>query len=485
MNHLRIHEEIRRNAMGLKAGLRASRAQGMPLGDFARRVRRARALVVADRCEEALRELRDLRMSLVGSRSEGEEPVSLARVRSPLVEAEAATGRRPSDQPGPAARGRRVSSRMRAPGIRGAASVVTLLTVTVAILAFAQPVSASITITVTDLGTLGGTASIAFGINNLRQVVGLSNTTTSGIRPHAFLWQDGVITDLGTLGGQFDRGEAIGINDLGQVVGDSTTTSGAEHAFLWQNGAMTDLGTLGGGFSVAEGINRSGAVVGLSTTSSQTTHAFLWQNGAMTDLGTLGGTFSSASSINNLGQVVGVSNTSSGLPYAFLWQNGVMTNLGTLSGDFASQALGINNQGQVVGASAAASGVLHAVLWTTAALATTVSIDIKPGGFPNAINLGSKGLTPVAILSTATFDATTLNPATVKLAGAAVALKANGQPMASIQDVNGDGFPDLVLQVSTSSLQLAPASATATLTGQTFGGQNIQGTDSVVIVPPS
>src|SRR2546425_6405121 len=294
MNHLRIHEEIRRNAMGLKAGLRASRAQGMPLGDFARRVRRARALVVADRCEEALRELRDLRMSLVGSRSEGEEPVSLARVRSPLVEAEAATGRRPSDQPGPAARGRRVSSRMRAPGIRGAASVVTLLTVTVAILAFAQPVSASITITVTDLGTLGGTASIAFGINNLRQVVGLSNTTTSGIRPHAFLWQDGVITDLGTLGGQFDRGEASSINNLGQVVGDSTTTSGAHAAFLWQNGAMTDLGTLGGGFSIAEGIIHTGAVVGLSTTSSQTTHAFLCQTGAMTDLATFAAAIASA-----------------------------------------------------------------------------------------------------------------------------------------------------------------------------------------------
>ena len=37
---------------------------------------------------------------------------------------------------------------------------------------------------------------------------------------------------------------------------------------------------------------------------------------------------------------------------------------------------------------------------------TTVTIDIKPGSFPNRINLRSKGVIPVAVLTTATFDAT-------------------------------------------------------------------------------
>mgnify|MGYP001607101170 CR=1 FL=1 len=75
----------------------------------------------------------------------------------------------------------------------------------------------------------------------------------------------------------------------------------------------------------------------------------------------------------------------------------------------------------------------------------SVQIDIKPGNFPNSINLGSSGTVPVAIFSTATFDATTVNPTTVTLAGATVKLKGNGTSMASNQDVNGDGRLDLGL----------------------------------------
>jgi len=56
----------------------------------------------------------------------------------------------------------------------------------------------------------------------------------------------------------------------------------------------------------------------------------------------------------------------------------------------------------------------------------TVAIDIKPGSYPNPINLGSHGLTPVAILSTLDFDATIVDPETVLLAGAGVATRAKG-----------------------------------------------------------
>ena len=112
-----------------------------------------------------------------------------------------------------------------------------------------------------------------------------------------------------------------------------------------------------------------------------------------------------------------------------------------------------------------------------------VAIDIKPGSSVNPINLGAKGAVPVAILSSGTFDATQVDPATVKLAGAPVRLNGQGQPLASFQDVNGDGLLDLLVQVESSALQLTSSDTQATLTGTTFSGTPITGTDSVTIVP--
>jgi N-acetylneuraminic acid mutarotase len=145
-------------------------------------------------------------------------------------------------------------------------------------------------------------------------------------------------------------------------------------------------------------------------------------------------------------------------------------------------------------ATAALGGALYAVGGTNFAgnFATlevyippsiAVSIDVKPGSFPNSINLGSGGTVPVAIFSTTTFDARTVNPATVTLAGASVKLKGQGTPMASFQDVNGDGLLDLVVHVSTDALQLSETDTEVVLEGQTFSGTAIRGVDTVRVVP--
>ena len=114
-----------------------------------------------------------------------------------------------------------------------------------------------------------------------------------------------------------------------------------------------------------------------------------------------------------------------------------------------------------------------------------VEIDIKPGGYPNAINLGSQGLIPVAILSSEEFDATTVNPDTVELAGANVAVRGKGNKyMAHKEDVNGDGLVDLVIQAGTANLD--PDSfqdGSAILTGETYDGMCITGEDEITIVP--
>lgn len=113
----------------------------------------------------------------------------------------------------------------------------------------------------------------------------------------------------------------------------------------------------------------------------------------------------------------------------------------------------------------------------------TVSIDIKPGDPNNTINLKSNGRVDVAILSSATFDATSVDPSTVTLAGAHVATQGKGAPMISFVDVNGDHRLDMLLHFRTDDLQLTKADTQAVLKGQTFGGQLIRGSDSIRIVP--
>lgn len=111
-----------------------------------------------------------------------------------------------------------------------------------------------------------------------------------------------------------------------------------------------------------------------------------------------------------------------------------------------------------------------------------ISVDIKPNSFPNAINLGSQGNVPVAIFSTADFDATNVDPTTVTLAGASVKLKGKGTSMASFEDVNGDGLEDIMVHVDTTALELTLGDMEAILEGETFDGVSIRGVDTVRII---
>jgi hypothetical protein len=111
-----------------------------------------------------------------------------------------------------------------------------------------------------------------------------------------------------------------------------------------------------------------------------------------------------------------------------------------------------------------------------------VSIDIKPGIEPNSINLGSNGNIPVVIFSTVDFDATTVDPLSITLAGASVKMKGKGTPMASSCDFNGDGILDLVVHIDTTALQLSLGDTEAVLTGKTIDALKIKGKDSVRII---
>jgi len=111
---------------------------------------------------------------------------------------------------------------------------------------------------------------------------------------------------------------------------------------------------------------------------------------------------------------------------------------------------------------------------------TSVGIDIKPGSYPNSINLGSKGVVPVAVLGAESFDPATIDPTTVNFAGTSPVHWA-------LEDVNHDGHRDMILHFDTQLLNLTADSTEATLTGDTTDERNIMGhitgADSVNIVP--
>jgi alpha-tubulin suppressor-like RCC1 family protein len=112
-----------------------------------------------------------------------------------------------------------------------------------------------------------------------------------------------------------------------------------------------------------------------------------------------------------------------------------------------------------------------------------VDIDIKPGSDPNSINLCSRGVVPVAILGSADLDVNNIFAQTLELAGSGVAARGNNKLMAHVEDVNSDGFDDLVVQVETENLALTAGDVEAVLTGELYDdGTPIEGTDSINII---
>lgn len=114
---------------------------------------------------------------------------------------------------------------------------------------------------------------------------------------------------------------------------------------------------------------------------------------------------------------------------------------------------------------------------------TSVAIDVKPGSFPNSINPKSKGKIPVGILSSSTFDA----PAQIDQGSLTFGQTGDEPSLAfcnpSLEDVNGDGLPDLVCHFTTQLTEFRPGDTVGVLKGNSVAGIPITGTDSVRIVP--
>ena len=108
-----------------------------------------------------------------------------------------------------------------------------------------------------------------------------------------------------------------------------------------------------------------------------------------------------------------------------------------------------------------------------------LAIDVKPGSDENPVSLRSKGVIPVAVLTTDDFDATTLDGASARLGpdGAGIAHRS-----AHYEDVDGDGRVDWVGHFRTQAIGLAADATDVTLTAQTLDGVPLSGSDVVSIV---
>jgi probable HAF family extracellular repeat protein len=149
--------------------------------------------------------------------------------------------------------------------------------------AFRTKANSAINAATDDLGDLGGASSpsspnnCARGVNDAGQAVGWANAVDGHV--HAFRTAPNAAinpaTDnLGTLGGTDSVAESI--NASGQVVGFVVVGPDTNRAFIYSNGVMQDLNSLipahsGWILAVAYGINDAGQIVGVDPSGN---HAF-------------------------------------------------------------------------------------------------------------------------------------------------------------------------------------------------------------------
>lgn len=113
-----------------------------------------------------------------------------------------------------------------------------------------------------------------------------------------------------------------------------------------------------------------------------------------------------------------------------------------------------------------------------------VDIDIKPGSDPNCFNNDGHGVIPVAIFGSADFDVNTIDTGSVMLEGLAIkAVGKSNKLLAHYEDINSDGYVDLLVQIEDDDLVFEEGDTIATVTGKLKDGMPFLGSDTFCIVP--
>lgn len=378
-----------------------------------------------------------------------------------------------------------------------------------------------------DGGANYATFGVSVSISGDTAIVGAQNDDDFGTQTGAayvYIRANGVWTQQQKLlASDAESGDQFGASVfvqgdtaiVGAIKGDGNVLdTGAAYVFTRQNGVWTQQQKLiasdGQAFDTfGESVSISGdtAILGANNdgdngSSSGSAYVFVRENGIWAEQqkllpsdGAQHEEFGYSVSIDGDSAIIGAlfdddSGFFSGSAYVFANENGVWSEQQKLTASDAQGAeyFGISvslDAGTVIVGAASdddngfASG--SAYLYN---LAQEVVIDIKPGSSENTINLTSDGVVPVAILSSADFDASTLDIDTLLLAVAGVrTVGKQEKPLCHLSLVNADDYYDLVCQFNTDELQLEPADTSAALEGQTLSGTAIRGEDTITIVP--
>jgi probable HAF family extracellular repeat protein len=348
------------------------------------------------------------------------------------------------------------------------------------------------------------TGSIAYGINNLGEIVGgydLNSPEGGHVYEgaHGFVNVGGVFTSFEYPAAGVINTTALKVNNLGTIVGVYRLSSTGFANGFTDNGAFTTTIFPGGCCTKNNGINDAGDIVGQYRVVVGAPHqGFTELGGAFATLDVPGATETIAQDINNTREIVGAYKSPLGA-FGFLYSGGSFTTI-TVPGAVTTQIIGINDEGDIVGVFSDSAKVMHGFLGVPPG-ALSVLVDVKPQSCPNPLNVDSGGVLPVAIVGTAGFDVTSVDPSSVRLQGVPAlrwTLEDVTTPFTgtlinaySCTTAGPDGFMDLVFQFDKGHVEAALGPVAngqvllLTLTGNLSaqsGGTAIKGQDIVVVV---
>ncbi len=112
-----------------------------------------------------------------------------------------------------------------------------------------------------------------------------------------------------------------------------------------------------------------------------------------------------------------------------------------------------------------------------------VEIDINPRSNTNCFDDDGHGIISVAILGSANLDVAQIDLSTIAMEGLPVAMNHNGTKfLTRIEDIDNDGFDDLVVLIENIAGVFESGGEVALLTGELFDGTFIEGSDSICVV---